>query len=216
MMQNYISDYFFQSLKSHGLAAGKNGDWVTFGNAFPAFRALYQRPSKETTSGSLSVQVMLDNDTLIEGCFAAFGASDKEAVTGALEQFMVAMFHPIIAASCDYPTNNHVTKETWKLGVFSKADIWAGNIATRMTADVKLDTPLDWLDEISNALKRTKLRKGWSWMSLYCSRLDDNPLIASASLNNKAWPDGLITTRALDWPTIKGFYGARMFILLAR
>lgn len=215
-MQNYVSNYFYRALESHGISATRSGDWITVENGYPAFRAFYEPPKTERTSGSLSVQIMLDKDSLVEECFAAFGSSDEEAITGALEQFAITMFHPIIAACCGYPVDDHVTQETWKIGLLSKVEIWASNIATRMTSDVKLDTPLDWLDEISRALKRTNVSKGYSWTTLYCSRLDDNPLIASASLNNDDWPAGLEATKNLNWPRLSGFYGARMFIIVVR
>jgi len=212
--QKHIFDFFFELLKSHNLQPTQHNDWVTVAGNFPAFRAFYDKPPEENTSGALSVQVMLDEASLIEETFAALGDSQIEAIKDALGQFSISMFHPIICACCNYVADEHVTKEIWKLKMFSKAEVWSGNIALRLSSDVDVKTPIDWLTNISTALKETKIRKGFNWISLYSSRLNDDPLIASATLNNSDWPRGLQATSKLDWPKIEGFYGARLFILL--
>ena len=212
--QKHIFDFFFELLKSHNLQPTQHNDWVTVAGNFPAFRAFYDKPPEENTSGALSVQVMLDEASLIEETFAALDDSHIEAIKGALGQFSISMFHPIICACCNYTIDEHVTKESWKLKMFSRVETWSGNIALRSSANVDVKTPTDWLTSVSSALKRAKIKKGYNWITLYCSRLNSDPLIASATLNNSEWPDGLKATKSLAWPKIEGFYGARLFILI--
>jgi len=212
--QNHISSFFVELLESHVLPAKRYNGWVTVGDNFPAFRAFYDQSEQGNSLGALSIQVMLDETSLIEECFAALGDSDIEAINGALGQFALSMFHPIICACCDYEVDEHVTKETWKLKMFSKAEIWSGNIALRLSSDVDVKTPTDWLTNISTVVKGMKIRKGFNWITLYCSRLNHEPLIASATLNNEEWSMGLQETTKLGWPEIDGFYGARLFILM--
>lgn len=214
--QEYISNFFFELLLAHGLESSRHNDWVTVSGGFPAFRGFYEQPQTENTSGALSVQIMLDEHSLIEECFAALGDSHKDAINGALDQFMLSMFHPIISACCDYSDDEQITKEIWKLKMFSTADIWYGNIAYRMSTDASVAAPHDWLTHISAAFKTANTNKGYNWITLYCSRLNSDPLMASAVLNNSDWAAGLTATTNLHWPKLKGFYGARLFILIRR
>jgi hypothetical protein len=214
--QDYLSAYFHKLLKAHDLQATHYNDWVTVNGDFPAFRAFYERPLTKNRAGALTIQIMLDEASLVEECFAAIGDSDIEAIQGALEQFAMTMFHPIISGCCNYVDEEQVTKETWPLKMFTKAEIWSGNIALRKSADEDIKTPIDWLTHISNELKKASVKKGYNWITLYCSRLNSDSLIASASLNNNDWPAGLRATTKLSWPEIDGFYGARLFILVKR
>ena len=215
-MKKHISNYLSELLEAHGLVSSSHNDWVTVRGEFPAFRAFYDPPQTEKSSGALSIQIMLDESSLIEECFAAFGDTHIEAINGALEQFTICMFHPIIAAYYNHVGKEQVNKEVWKLNTFSKVDVWSGNIALRFSSDVCIETPVDWLDTISKELKNTKVKKGYNWITSYCSRLNSDSLIASANLNNSGWPAGLEATTRLEWPEIEGFYGARLFILLKR
>jgi len=214
--EKHISDFLIKLLNAHELEATRYNDWITVGEGFPAFRAFYDRPQTKERSGALSVQIMLDEVSLIEECFAAIGDTHINAINGALDQFMISMFHPIISACCNYLDEEQVTRETWKLKMLSKAEIWSGNIALRKSTDVLVNIPIDWLTEIANDLKNSTVKKGYNWITLYCSRFNSGSLIASASLNNSDWPAGLEATTRLKWPEIDGFYGARLFILIKR
>jgi hypothetical protein len=214
--QEHISIFFYELLKAHKLNASRYKDWVTVDEDYPAFRAFYDRPQTKERSGALSVQIMLDDKSLIEECFAAIGDSHINAINDALEQFALTMFHPIISCCCEYVDREQITKEIWPLKILSKAEIWSGNIAMRKSINIPVNTPTDWLSLISDEFKGAVIKKGYNWITLYCSRLNSDPLIASASLNNSDWPAALKATTSLRWPQIDGFYGARLFILARR
>ena len=83
-----------------------------------------------------------------------------------------------------------------------------------MSSDVSVKLPLGWVSNTLTVMKREKRKKGYNWITLYCSRLNSDPLMASATLNNSPRPAGLEATTSLSWPQVDGFYGARLFILI--
>lgn len=186
------------------------------GRGYPGFRAFYKPPKTENTVGELLIQIVLDEGIFIEESFAAFGDSQEEAINGALYQFMICMFHPIISACCDYSNDEQVTQETWKLSMFATADVWCGNVAIRMSNDADVNLPPNWVNQVSSAFKREKTNKGYNWINLYCFKLNSDPLTVSATLNKTEWVGGSRVTTELNWPEINGFYGARLFILMKR
>jgi len=215
-LEQHISTYLFNLLNSHGLGANRFKDWVMIENGFPAVRAFYTPPDKAGQSGRLDVQVLLAEGIVVEECFAAFGDSDTEAISGALAQFSASMFHPIIQACCGLENDDQVVSDYWKIGRFSRLKIWSGNIAMRLSEGVAVDVPDDWLKGVAGLAKTMSFRKGYNWASLYFARLDDDLPISDCRLINEPWPVADEMTKALDWPQASGFYGARMFVLMKR
>jgi len=214
--QSHISNFFVELLQAHGLVANRHNDWVITNGEYPGFRAFYTPPPTENTVGELAIQILLGEGALIEESFAAIGDSHKAAINGALHQFMICMFHPIISACCKYSDDDQITQETWKLKLFSTVDVWYGNVACRVQSDTEISVPHDWVKQISSAVKNEKTNIGFNWINLYCFRLNSDPLRASATFNNVEWAGGLQATTSLNWPEVKGFYGARLFILMRR
>lgn len=214
--EQHISTYFCDLLNSHGLGAIRFEDWVMVENDFPAFRAFYYPPIEAGQSGRLDVQVLLAEDVIVEECFAAFGDSEAEAISGALAQFALSMFHPIIQGCCGHKDDDQVVSEIWKIGHFSRLKIWSGNIAMRLSEGISVDVPHNWLNSVADVARRTPFRKGYNWASLYFARVNEELPISDCRLNNDPWPAGAEMTKALDWPPVHGFYGARLFVLIKK
>jgi hypothetical protein len=159
---------------------------------------------------------LLDENSLIEEVFAAFGDTPIEAITGAMEQFCLCMLHPILAACCDCLDKEQVTSKKWKYNLFTTANLWSGNVALRSSSGIFVDTPKEWFGSVFDELRHVSIRKGYNWANLYCSRFNNGPLIASASLNQSEWAAGLEATTRLAWPKFDGFYGARLFVIVKR
>ncbi|MEZ5892716.1 MAG: DUF6348 family protein [Parvularculaceae bacterium] len=211
---NAFPEFFSGMLTAHGVSPIKHNNWTTAGGGFPAFRGFFEKLEDKTRTGSVHIQVMLKEGVLIEETFAAFGASDGEAVKGAILSFNITMMHPILAACGVKVPENQITREVWQTADGVAAQVFCGNISTRYSESGRVSLPITWIGNIENAVAKTHLRDGHNWVTAYCARLNAEEVTASASLNNESWDAGLAATLKTEWPTSNGFYGARIFAVL--
>jgi hypothetical protein len=161
----------------------------------------------------LDIQIKVEGvDEVIVESFAGFGATQKEAIAEALQNFMLSSFHVITAAFLQENDSN-VTVETWKIGDQEKRVI-IGNVTMRGNPPANFSES-NWFSQLEEKIKASsKDLTGAHWVRLYCSQVDNAISDREILLDNEPWEELEKEIPNFSWPKGKDFYSARIFMIL--
>ncbi len=194
----------------HGVNCTVEDDWVIPYGRLPAIRAFWY-PSEQ--NGRLDIQVLVENDVLIEECFAGIGAG-SQGYYDALQNFMVNSLHVFLAAFWDLNDSEQVVTERWQV-LDESYSVYIGNFGTRSSEQVNFSIPNGLLAEIENTLKKESLHENTHWIRIFFCNVSGEQIF-EALLDNKNWESGVSCLKQISWEKNEGYYSIRNFILLRK
>ena len=195
-------------MQSHGIPCDVEREWVVPHGVLPAVRASWY-PS--AGSGALEVEVLLEDRSIINECFAGIGDGEV-AITDALNNFMINSFHVLLSAFWGRGEDQQVTTEDWTVsGKPFKAHI--GNFGTRGSQGVEPVVPPELFPTIRRTIECESLSPSCHWVRhFFCDVKGDRTF--EALLDNNQWTAGLDALRTIGWAKSDGYYSVRNFLVL--
>jgi len=201
-------DYLCALLESHGLAFTTHEDWVVPYDKLPAIRALWH-PGEPT--GRLDVQVINEDQSIIEECFAGFDTGNG-ALHDAFENFTRNSFHVLLAAVWDVNDPDQVTVEHWEIGG-KPFTAYIGNYGTRSADGITPRIPDTLFADIERAIRDETLAGDLHWFRLFFANFSGSPTF-EALMDNEVWAAGRRCLEAAPWVKSDGYYSVRLFLML--
>lgn len=198
-------------MAAHGIATTERDGWLRGEYGHPALRAIWHPGPWPENPGQLDIQVALQDGRVIEECFVGIG-EEPEGCRDAVRHFIMSSFHVLLAALWRHPGDEQVAVEDWVVG----AETWKAYIGdfVRRFSHADVEPPLNAFEAIAQAAKREKLPPGVHWIRTYFSDPGNGETIIETLLDNEIWDAGAEAYAALPWPTEKGFYSVRNFLIL--
>jgi hypothetical protein len=197
-----------QLMQSHGIPCEIEREWVVPHGRLPAIRASWT--GREGT-GVLEVEVLLDDRSLINECFAGIGEGEA-AIVDALRNFTINSFHVLLAAFWGVEDRDQVMVEEWTVsGNRFKACI--GNFGRRGSLGVDPVVPHELFPLIQRTIERETLADGIHWVRhFFCDLKGERTF--EALLDNEPWQAGLDAMQSIPWVRSGGYYSVRNFLVL--
>ena len=203
-----LVDHLSRLMQAHGVAYQIEREWVVPNGALPAIRASW---FPRTESGVLEVEVLLENKSIVNECFAGIGAGEA-AISDAFQNFTTNSFHVLLAAFWNRVDPQQVTTEEWVVsGKSFRAYI--GNFGTRGSVGIKPSVPSELFPAIQSAIEREPLSQDWHWVRhFFCDVKGERTY--EALLDNQPWEAGIESMRSIAWVKSTGYYSVRNFLVL--
>jgi Family of unknown function (DUF6348) len=194
--------------EAHGLTCTIHNEWVLPNGLLPAIRGSW---FPDTHNGRLDIHVLIEENVMIEECFAGLGAG-KEGFIDALENFSVNSLHVLLAAMWDKNDPDQVTTEKWLVNG-KNYSAYVGNFGNRVSPGVKFNVPRELFPAIQTAIKAEPLTDNIHWFrSFFCNVSGDKT--HEALLDNGLWQAGYDALVKVPWEHHEGYYGVRNFVVL--
>jgi len=195
-------------MQAHGVACSTEREWVVPNGALPAIRASW---FPRAGSGVLEVEVLLENKSVVNECFAGMG--DGEAAIGdAFQNFTTNSFHVLLAAFWNINDPQQVTTANWTVSG-KTFTAYIGNFGTRGSMGVTPTVPAELFPTIQRAVERESLSQGWHWVRHFFCDVKGAPTY-EALLDNQPWQAGTDGLRSISWVKSTGYYSVRNFLVL--
>jgi len=195
-------------MQGHGLPFDVEGEWVVPNGALPAVRASWY---PRTGSGVLEVDVLLEDRSIINECFAGIGEGEV-AIGDALNNFMINSFHVLLSAFWGKDDAEQVTTEDWTVSG-KPFTAYIGNFGTRGAPGIKPVVPPELFLTIQRTIERESLAASCHWVRhFFCDVKGERTF--EALLDNEPWQAGLDALRAIPWVEASGYYSVRNFLVL--
>ncbi len=194
--------------EAHGLPCSIHNEWVLPNGSLPAVRGSW---FPNIHNGRLDIHVLLEENVMIEECFAGVGAG-KEGFMDALQNFSVNSLHVLLAALWDKNDPEQVTTEKWLVNG-KNYSAYVGNFGNRVSSGVSFNVPSELFPAIETAIKAEPLAGKIHWFrSFFCNVSGDKT--HEALLNNELWQAGHDALVKVQWEHHEGYYSVRNFIVL--
>lgn len=204
MTTGFLSRLF----EEHGVSSIIENDWIVPNNELPAIRALWH-PGE--SSGRLDVQTLVQDQVVIEECFAGVGQGDR-ALNDALANFAINSFHVLLASLWNQNDPEQVTTEQWNVGN-KRYTAFIGNFGTRSSEGVTPHIPDELFSQIALAIQHETLTERLHWFRFFVGNLAGNKTI-EALRDNQLWEAGITTLENAAWQSSHGYYSVRLFVVL--
>jgi Family of unknown function (DUF6348) len=205
-LENELSDL----MKAHDVPFHVENEWIVPFSKLPAIRATwYPRES----SGLLEVNVLLEDERIINECFAGIG-SGSEGIRDALQNFCVNSFHVLLASLWSLDDPDQVMTEHWNLAG-KKYTAYIGNFGTRGSNEVDAQIPQGLFETIEKAIKSESLNNDLSWFRCFFCDVSGEQTF-EALKNNEVWESGVEALKSLLWVKTNGYYSVRNFLVLRK
>jgi len=205
MLQADINATLGKLLEAHDIDIYSEEDWFAPNQSLPAIRC-YWHESPKNESGRLDVQVLIEDNVVLEECFAGIGLG-KDGFLDALENFSVNSFHVMLAAFWSKNDPEQVETEQWKIGD-STYTAYIGNFGTRATDGVHPGVPKETFSHLENAIKSTDLREKTHWVRAFFCNIGDEQ-IYEALVDNDNWAEGESALKKVNWPKSEKYFSVR-------
>ena len=203
-----LLDHLSKLMQAHGVACQIYGEWVVPNGALPAIRASW---FPRTESGVLEVEVLLENKSIVNECFAGIGEGGA-AMDDALQNFTANSFHVLLAAFWNRDDPQQVTTEEWTVSGNSFR-AYIGNFGTRGSVGIEPTVPSELFPTIRGAIEREPLSQDWHWVRhFFCEVKGERTY--EALLDNQPWQTGIEGMRSIAWVKSTGYYSIRNFLVL--
>ena len=183
-------------------------EWVVPLGKLPAIRATWY-PRED--SGRLEIDVLLEDERLINECFAGIG-SGREGISDALQNFCVNSFHVLLAAFWGVNDPDQVMTEKWSIHG-KEYTAYIGNFGTRGSADVEPIIPDGLFESVENAIKKEPLQEKLSWFRCFFCDVSGAHTF-EALRDNEVWESGLSALKSLPWAKTDGYFSVRNFLII--
>lgn len=211
--QSQINSILKGLLSAHGVDTASENDWFVPNGQLPAIRCFWQ-VSENGQSGRLDVQVMVEQDVILEECFAGIG-SGVEALKDAFQNFILNDFHVLLAAFWGQEDPDQVLVEPWSTD-HAQYTLYLGQTGTRGSKGVHVELSEDIWPQLNQALKKSELNDRCIWGRSFFCNIGEQDRVHEALLNNEAWSEGEQALKSIDWPKSAGYYSVRRFWILKK
>jgi len=203
-----LVDQLSQLMQGHGVPYDVEREWVVPNGVLPAVRASWY---PRAGSGVLEVDVLLEDRSIINECFAGIGDGGV-AIGDALQNFTVNSFHVLLAAFWDRDDPQQVTTEDWTVSG-KRFRAYIGNFGTRGSPGVIPVVPSELFQTIQRTIERESLSASCHWVRhFFCDVKGERTF--EALLDNEPWQAGLDALRSIPWAKSSGYYSVRNFLVL--
>jgi hypothetical protein len=202
------TDLLSKLFEEHGVSSIIENEWVVPNNELPAIRALWY-PGE--SSGRLDVQALVQDQVVIEECFAGIGQGDR-ALNDAMVNFSVNSFHVLLASLWNRNDSEQVTTEQWNVGN-KRYTAFIGNFGTRSSEGVRPHIPSELFSQIAKAIQHETLTERLHWFRFFVGNSSGEKTI-EALRDNQPWEAGIDTLENAAWPSCQGYYSVRLFVVL--
>lgn len=203
-----LLDKLSEIMEAHDVPFHTENEWVVPYGKLPAVRATWY-PREH--NGVLEVDVLLEDERIINECFAGIGAGEK-AINDAIQNFCVNSFHVFLAAFWQLNDSEQVTTEEWKIGSKSYT-AYVGNFGTRGSEETSPEIPENLFKTIEKIIQNEAIKDKVSWFRcFFCDVSGEHTF--EALKNNEVWESGLGALKSLPWKESNGYYSVRNFLVL--
>ena len=211
MSPEELSEALQHLMAAHGVPTTLQDGWLHSGDGLPALRGVWHPGPWPKRAGHLDVQVALRDGRTIEECFAGIGA-EPEGSRDALKHFMISSLHVLLAALWKRDSDHTVTVETWTNGT-ATWKVFIGDFVRRFSHQ-DVEHPSNAFDVVQHAARSEPLSPGLHWIRTYFCDPGDGKWVIEALLDNDTWAAGIEAYSGLPWPSDKGFYSVRNFMII--
>lgn len=212
MEQSDVNVHLGELLKSHGVDISTEEDWFIPNQSLPAIRCIWHA-SPNNKSGRLDVQILIEDNLVLEECFAGIG-SGKDGFLDGLQNFSVNSLHVMLAAFWGVNDPEQVETEVWDIGD-AKYTAYIGNFGTRGTNGVHPGVPSETFSKIESAIKVTQLKEKTHWFRAFFCNIGDEKKY-EALIDNAHWLEGEAALNNIEWPKSGDYYSVRNFLILQK
>lgn len=195
-------------MSAHNIQFHVENEWIVPFSKLPAIRATWY-PRQE--SGLLEVDVLLEDQRIINECFAGIGAG-QSGLNDALQNFCVNSFHVLLAAFWELNDPDQVMTELWNIDG-KEYTAFIGNFGIRGSVETDAEIPDHLFDVITNTIKIEPSLEGLSWFRCFFCNISGN-LTFETLKNNELWESGVSALQSLPWAKKNGYYSVRNFLVL--
>lgn len=198
-------------LNGHGVPHEESSGWLVPHGKLPAIRANWY---PKDGSGVLQIDVLLQDNRLIEECFAGIG-DDERAKADAFQNFCVNSFHVMLAAFWGTKNDDQITVEDWEIGG-KHYTAYIGNFGRRCIDEPPPEPPAQLFAKWENAIKSEaalQTMQDISWFRFYFGDVGGDQTY-EALKDNQVWEAGLATLKSMNWEKSQEFYSVRHFMIL--
>ena len=193
---------------AHEVPFHVENEWIVPLGKLPAIRATWF-PRED--SGLLEVEVLLEDDRIINECFAGIGSA-LEGINDALQNFCVNSFHVMLASLWDLNDPDQVTTESWSFEG-KEYTAFIGNFGTRGSAETNAEIPDKLFEKIEKTIRRETLKDKLSWFRCFFCDVSGKQTF-EALKNNESWESGVAALKSLPWIKTNGYYSVRNFLVV--
>ena len=212
--QDQVNSILKAVLTAHELDTRIVDGWIKPHDRLPAIRCLWNN-TNPGRSGRLDVQVLVDENVLLEECFAGLG-NELDALHDALQNFCINSLHVMLAAFWNIVDDEQVTIEDWNVKG-TQCTAYIGNFGTRASDGKHPGVPEGAFEAIEKAAGSLAIQRHYHWaMAFFCNIGNKKEKIYEAKLDNQVWEAGEQALRKLSWPDSDGYYSVRNFFILKR
>lgn len=213
MLQEQIERFF----AAHGLKPSRRDEWVVTGGDFPAMRGEIHNHREAVNGHSvmLQIDVALGGDQVIQECFAGIGASKRDAIKNALENFSQNSLHVFLAALWDCAEPSQVSIEDWGIGDQSWK-VAIGNFGIRSFHKRPVEIADGAFALIERLVRALDLNGEIFWVRTFFCNLNATDRVSEALLNNDMWKEAQDAIMSLPWAPSEDYYSVRNFMILRR
>lgn len=182
-------------LVAHNIELVEEGEWLVPFSTLPAIRATWF-PNTSEHSGLLQVDVYIDENIILNECFAGLG-TDTAGLKDAIGNFSVNSLHVMLSAFWGKHDPEQVEKETWCVDN-NEYTVYIGSFGNRGANGEHPGIPDDTFEKIEVEIKNTGLKNKYNWFRTFFCNLGNNKKIYEALYNNETWLEGENSLKALS------------------
>ncbi|MCP4318748.1 MAG: hypothetical protein GY789_22825 [Hyphomicrobiales bacterium] len=212
MPQDEVMANLQELMKAHGVELTHHEGWLFSGDGLPAIRGTWFQQIGNQQTGRLDIQVVLDNDKVIDECFAGVG-DDRERYLDALQNFSLGSLHVLLSALWARPFKDQVLIESWQ-SAKGNWKAYVGEFVSRCLGPDEIMFPRDLLDIIQNALMKADLDPGVHWLRTFYSNTGNGDPVLEVLLDNEKWEAGMQAVSGASWQPSDYYYSLRNFLIL--
>ncbi len=203
-------EYLKELLIAHEVEFIEENEWLVPFSKLPAIRATWL-PNASQSSGLLQIDVFIEENILIEECFAGLG-TDAEGLKDAFNNFSVNSLHVLLSAFWGKHDPQQVDKEIWHING-SDHTVYIGPFGNRGANSEHPGVPDQAFGIIENNIKNSNIKNQYNWFRTFFCNIGDSEKIYEALHNNEKWLNGENALKSLDWPVSNDYYSTRNFII---
>lgn len=195
-------------MEAHDVPFHIEQEWLVPYGKLPAIRATWYPRDK---NGLLEVDVILDDERIINECFAGLG-SGSDAINDALQNFSINSFHVLLAAFWQINDPEQTATEEWNING-KLYTVYIGNFGTRGSDGISPEIPEKLFDTLEQTIKKKQHEHDISWFRFFFCDVSGEHTF-EALKNNEEWETILPGLKSLPWKSSEGYYSVRSFIVL--
>jgi hypothetical protein len=207
-----------QLFESHGVAASRDGEWVTLGKPYTRCRAAVVNETPHPPDMlviQLDVCVFIGFGPPVMESFAGIGRTRDEAIHNAFAAFAQGSLHVLLAAAFKPSDENdpQVDREQWTIDEVPR-DVIIGGAIYKGLGELPKTLDLRWVEQFREQLARQPLPRGTHWVRIYRAQDSGRTMEIEVLLDNDTWPAMQKAAAGFEWPKADGFASVRLFLII--